>query len=196
MDTGLDKFSIRELLIIVIPGFYGTVIIAPLLNSYFTLSKSSDLVLSILFIVVSLSIGFLLYFIDFPKLLPFFKKNLPTSILEEEFQSIDKIKLHGIFYAFFDKEISEEQKVRTNFYTSTYHFSVNISVLSIIITICYAIFQNDYMHGYGLITAIIGILNITNFLGLFYGKRKIKYMFTRQIERFKSSQEYAKLQIR
>lgn len=193
MDKGFDKFSIRELLIIIIPGFYATALVAPLLNSFFSLSVSNNFIISILYLIFSLSIGFFLYFLDIPKKIPFFKNNLPINILRKEFTEIDNIKLDGIFYSFFDKEISAEQKIRTNFYTSTFHFSVNICILSFFITISYALFQKGYFHGYGLITALICIINFFNSLGIFYCKGKVKYMFKRQLERFKASQEFSKL---
>lgn len=185
MEKGLESFSFREIIVIIFPGLYFVAIVAPLYNNLGIemIFFSDKLANSISYIMFSLLVGIIMYWIDIPKKIPFFNNNLPTNILIKEYPNSEKYKIINSYFKFYDT-ISEDQKKKTNTYTSLYHFCVNIFVLSFLTVILYLVFPP---FNYGWIGLINTILSLISVFGLFYGNRKIKYMFTRQLKAFKNS---------
>jgi len=189
MEKGLENFRLREIIVIVFPGLYFASLLLPLNNSLDIVNFSNSIANNVSFIMFSLLIGIVFYWIDIPKRMSFFNRNLPTSKLINEHPAIEKYKIINSYFKFYDT-ISEEQRNKTNTYTNLYHFCVNIVLLSLVIIILYLIFPP---FNYGYIALIIMIVAISNVFGLFYGNRKIKYMFERQFSAYKNSEAYTEL---
>lgn len=183
MEKGLESFSFREIVVIIFPGIYFMALTAPITDKIGLVSLSDSVANNVSFIMLSLLLGIILYWIDIPKKLPLFNNNLPTSKLIEAYPNVDKIKIINCYFKFYDT-ISDEQKKKTNTYTSLYHFCVNILILSLFIVIIYLFFTP---FNYGWIALMISVISFANIIGLFYGNRKIKYMFDRQLSAFKNS---------
>jgi len=183
----LNKFSLRELLQIVIPGVYFISLIKPIVSKIgMPIQNYSENVNLVLSFLLSLIVGMIIYAIDIPKKIWFFNNNLPTKLIERN-KDLGK-NIHNKYFDFYDNNISDKQKGITEKYTSIFHFSVNISVVSFVLSIIYVFaYCGDFSHSYGVITLIILILSIVLSQRIFFGKRKIKYMFTRQYEKFINS---------
>lgn len=183
MEKGLESFSFREIVVIIFPGVYFMALTTPLMDKIGLSGLSDSVANNVSFIMLSLLLGIVLYWIDIPKKLPLFNRNLPTTKLIEAYPNVDKIKVINCYFRFYDK-ISDEQKKKTNTYTSLYHFCVNILILSLIIVALYLFFTP---FKYGWIALSISVISFANIIGLFYGDRKIKYMFDRQFKAFQNS---------
>ncbi len=96
--------------------------------------------------------------------------------------------VHNKYFQFYDDKISDKQKDITEKYTSIYHFSVNIAIASLILTLTYlATYRLEFINSYGIFTLLILIVSIFLSYQIFFGDRKIKYMFKRQYDKFVSS---------
>lgn len=196
-----SKLSFREILTILIPGSFIMLSITPILTEITSSGNNFDnsnlnlLLLSI----SSFFLGIILYILDYPKNIPFFKNAMPTKQIDKKLKelntNIDVFKIHNAYFNFYDEIISSAQKGKTDRLTSIYHFSMNIFISSLIILLVYAIywFFTGNVTFYLFPIILIGILSLISSLGLFYGKRKIKYYFTRQYKSFLESEKYTRL---
>ena len=179
------NFSLRETLQIVIPGIYLVALMTPIINklSLFNLTDYSESILFILSSIFSLILGMIIYAFDLPKRLWFFKSNLPTTKISQNLSHIENA--HNAYFEFYDNEISDKQKDITEKYTSIYHFSVNMVLASFILTAGYVVvFFNSFLSSYGILTLTILVLSIILTAQIFYGNKKINYMFMRQYDKF------------
>lgn len=190
MTQNLQKISLREVLIILLPGLYFISFLAPIKHIFGLNELNNDFANSTILILLPFLTGIILYWIDLPKKIPFFTNNLPTHILIKELNNIDKIEIINSYFKYYDS-LSEEEKAKTNTYTSIYHFCTNIMIVSVLLLIIY--YFSEKNNDYQIIILLIFILSLINSLGVFFGKRKIKYMFNRQIKGFKNSNEYKRL---
>ncbi len=194
MEKGLEKFTIRELLIIIFPGLYFTGFAIPLIDSSIISSLDNNLANITVCAIISLMVGISLDFIDIPKKFPFFINNMPTVLLHKEFEKIEVFIIDNKFYSYYDNNASPEEKSRANIYTSLYHFCVNIFLLSFILLFFYIFkFWDSFLKSYGVVIFIVLVFSLINSFGLFYGKGKIKYLFKRQYHKFKESESYTNL---
>lgn len=196
-----SKLSFREILTILIPGSFIMLSITPILTeisgsvNIFDNSNLNLLLLSI----SSFFLGILLYILDVPKNIYFFTNATPTEQLNQNLKELnietDNFKIHNAYFKFYDESISLVQKGKTDRLTSIYHFSMNIFISSLVILLIYMVYYfitgSFIYYTYPII--LIGLLSLISSLGLFYGKRKIKYYFTRQYKSFLNSDEYQRL---
>lgn len=189
MEKGLESFGLREIVVIIFPALYFFSLLIPIHNQTEVLNLDNKVANNASFIVLSLLLGIILYWVDIPKMLPFFKNNLPTKKLEKEFPNIDKKKIANCYFKFYDS-LPKEQLRKTEFYTSIYHFCINIASLSLIIIILY-LFIPPFSYGVLALCALVA--SLLSAIGLVYGKRKIKYMFDRQLAAFQESADYNEL---
>jgi hypothetical protein len=196
-----SKLSFRETLTILIPGIFIMLSITPIIAEVFNdgnVFNNSNLNL-LLLSISSFFLGIILYVLDIPKNIAFFTNATPTQQLEKKLNEltieIDKSKIHNAYFKFYDESISSVQKGKTDRLTSMYHFSMNIFISSIIVLLIYLIswFCTKNFIYYSFPIILIGILSLISTLGLFYGKRKVKYYFTRQYKSFLNSVEYQRL---
>jgi hypothetical protein len=139
-----------------------------------------------------------MYTLDIPKKMWFFKAILPTNLIEKELNGTTnnnlKSKVANSYFAFYDNKISKEQKSKTDTYTSIYHFTVNIFLLSILLLICYIFIMPDFYKNYIFYTIIlIFSISLFNSIYIIYSPKKIRYMFKRAVEKYKDSDEYKQL---
>lgn len=196
-----SKLSLRETLTILIPGIFIMLSITPIISEVFSngnVFDNSNLNL-LLLSISSFFLGIILYVLDIPKNIQFFTNATPTKQLEKKLKELnletDNTKIHNAYFKFYDESISSVQKGKTDRLTSMYHFSMNIFISSIIILLIYLIswfFTENFIY-YSFPIILIGILSLISTLGLFYGKRKIKYYFTRQYNSFLKSEVYNNL---
>lgn len=185
MKNTSGKFSLRETLQIVIPGVYFIGLLYPLVSEVgvFVIKDSTEMTDLIISSILSLLAGMLIYSLDLPKKLWFFNMYLPTTLITKNMGN-DK-SVHNKYFQFYDDKISDKQKDITEKYTSIYHFSVNIAITSLILTIIYLIIYKEvFLNSYGLFTLLILIVSILLTYQIFFGDRKIKYMFKRQYDKF------------
>lgn len=181
-------FSLRETLQIIIPGIYFIGLLNPIFLKldFFSFSNSSDSIELITSGVFSLIVGMMIYALDLPKRLWFFEKNLPTTLITKNLAHLQNV--HNKYFDFYDNKIADKQKDITEKYTSIYHFSVNLGLASFILTLAYLlVYGKTFLDSYGLITLVTLILCILLTFQIFYGKKKIRYMFSRQYQKFVSS---------
>lgn len=183
MEKVNTKFSLRETLQYIIPGIYFIGLTTPILQEFNLVLYLSDPKLNIIFAVLfALIIGMLIYAIDIPKRLFFFKDNLPIVLIKKNY-TLD-VKIND-YFDFYDKEISDKQKANIEKYTSIYHFSVNIFLVSFFFSIVYLIvYKCDFLNSYGFPILIMTVLSFCLTFLIFYGKNKIKDNFQRQAEKY------------
>jgi hypothetical protein len=196
-----SKLSFRETLTILIPGIFTMLSITPIISEIFSdgnVFDNSNLNL-LLLSMNSFFLGIILYVLDIPKKISFFDNATPTKQLEVKLKElnigVDESKIHNAYFDFYNKCISSELKGKTDRLTSMYHFSMNIFISSLIIVLIYSIywfFTGSFIF-YFFPIILIGILSLISTLGLFYGKRKVKYYFTRQYKSFLNSDEYQRI---
>ena len=195
-----NSFSLRETLEIIFPGLYFISLLIPILDEKgFSQLTSNEVPNLALYLMFSLMYGIVLYVLDIPKRLLFFKKITPTYQIEKEFSNLDKIKkikIANAYFSFYDSdEISIQNKNKIEIYTSIYHFSINCASSAFLLLIIYFItaatkcFLNEYI----ITNIIVFIFSILNSIFIVYSSRKIKYMFERQVLKFKDSIHYKKL---
>jgi len=189
MEKLFGKFGLRETLKLLIPGFYFVSLMFPLKSTINIEVLDSSVANSVLFIIFTLLYGLMLYWIDIPKRMPFFKNNLPTTKLKKKYSNINEKLVINTYFSFYDS-LPKSQLDKTDLYTSLYHFCINMSVSSLIIAFVYYVTGTYEIQvlGYGHIALFVFVISIISALGLFFGKRKIKYMFERQFEGFLSSE--------
>jgi len=188
MKQVTGKFSLRDSLQIILPGIYFVGLLKPIFDDlkFTSITNSSNEVEVIVLSIFSILTGMLIYSIDIPKRVWFFKKNLPTTLINKNLSNIDNV--HNRYFQFYDDKISDKQKAITEKYTSIYHFSINIFFASsILLLIYFLVYRLSFFNTYGLLILIIFIMSILLSLLIFYGDRKINYMFKRQYEKFKNS---------
>ena len=200
MENLKNNFSLRETLEILLPGFFFISFLIPIIakTSYESLTYSSVPNVTSL-IILSFTYGIFIYILDVPKKIWFFKNILPTKILEKEFENIqDKDiikKIHNAYFSFYDTSFSPELKNKTDIYTGIYHFSVNITLSAFLLLIIYLLvflFEKTIdVHVF--IVSIIFLFSTTNCYFIVNSPKKIKYMFSRQVLKFKESDEYRNL---
>lgn len=182
------KFSLRDFLQIIIPGIYFMGLLKPIFDdlNFANISNSSNEVDVIILSILSLLSGMIIYSIDIPKKVWFFKKNLPTTLIKKNLSNIENV--HNKYFQFYDDKISDKQKAITEKYTSIYHFAINIVITSLVLTLVYfIIYKSTFLTSYGIITLLVLILSAILAVLIFYGDRKIKYMFKRQYDKFTKS---------
>jgi hypothetical protein len=196
-----SKLSFRETLTILIPGIFIMLSITPIISEVFddgNVFDNSNLNL-LLLSISSFFLGIILYVLDIPKNIYFFNNATPTEQLNKNLKVLnietDNFEIHNAYFKFYDELISSVQKGKTERLTSMYHFSMNIFINSLVILLIYLVY--NYFTGsliyYTYPIILIGLLSLISSLGLFYGKRKIKYYFTRQYKSFLKSAEYKHL---
>lgn len=119
MNDLKNSFSIRETLEIVFPGFYFMGLLLPLAPYWGNVDLSTDSLTNItVYFVLAILIGIFMYTLDIPKKLWFFKAILPTKIIEDELSENAgkslKSKVANSYFSFYDKNISSEQKSKTD----------------------------------------------------------------------------------
>ena len=197
MDS-LNKFSLREILGIITPGVFFIFSILPIISEIvdheYVFEKSN---LNIILISISsFFTGIIIYTIDIPKNISFFNNATPTKQFEKKIKSLNlnvtNNDIHNTYFDFYDKSVSSDQKAKIERLTGMYHFSMNIFFSSIMIILVYLVswFCTETLTVYLIPVILVGILSLVSALGLFYGKRKIRYYFNRQFNSFKKSEEY------
>lgn len=195
-----NSFSLRETLEIIFPGLYFMSLLIPIFDEKgLSLITSNEIPNIALYLMLSLVYGVVLYVLDIPKKIPFFRNNTPTYLLEKEFENIDKTKkiiITNAYFSFYDSdEISIQNKNKTEIYTSIYHFSINCALTSFLLLIIYfiTIKVNFCSNEYVIANIIVFCASIFNSVFIVYSPKKIKYMFERQIQKFKGSDYYKTL---
>lgn len=193
-----NKFSIRETLIILIPGIFSTYFFARILSSleskvHSGFSNNSD---SVLFFLFSVIVGIFIYSFDLPKKTNIFKKDLPITSLVKEFPVLKEQDLKRVYFKYYDS-LSEEFKEKTNIYTSIYHLCLNTAFSGIILFVVNLILLLIYPSMKTVLIfdifslAIIIVLLFVSINQLF--KNKIKGMFQRALIGFRKSKDFHNL---
>ncbi len=164
-----NSFPFRETLEILFPGLYFMGIILPLMPFIGVDNLPTESVTNItIYLILSVLIGIFIYTLDIPKRLWFFKSISPTNLIEKELKdTTDKnvrSKVANSYFSFYDKNVTKEQKGKTDIYTTIYHFSVNIFILSLILLTLYIIFMPDFYSNYIFYTLIFIIIISYSFL--------------------------------
>lgn len=199
MEELKNSFSFRESLEIVFPGLYFMGLVMPLTPFIGVDNLSKDSITNItIYFILSILIGIFFYTLDIPKKLWFFKSILPTNLIEKELKrNTDenvRSEVANSYFSFYDKNISKEQKSKTYIYTSIYHFSINIFILSLILLTLYIFVMPNFYSNYVFYALIfIFIISLFNSVYIIYSPWKIKYMFKRAVDKYKNSDEYKQL---
>lgn len=197
----LGKLSFRETLTIMIPGVFIILSLTPLISEklYKDLALNDSNLNLLLMAICSFLIGIILYIIDLPKNIPFFKKATPTEQISNKLKelktTIEVTRIHNAYFQFYDKIVSVTQKDKTDRLTSIYHFTMNLFLGSLFVLLVYFAcwIYTGNVSFYWIPVLLIGISSLISTLGLFYGKRKIKYYFDRQFSAFINSDNYTDL---
>lgn len=189
-----NKFSLRETLIILIPGIFISYYSARLLDTFGKIpEQSSTGETSVLFFLTSIISGILIYSFDCPKRLPFFKKFLPTHLLMKDFPDLNPHQLKQKYFQFYDKFFTEEFKAKTNIYTALYHMCLNILISGIVflaINLLILIFtQNSTQLQFSIDSLLFAIVMLIISIQQIF-ENKIKGMFLRAFQAFRGSEEY------
>lgn len=199
MGELINKFSLREILQTFIPGFFFVIFSLPIIPKIMDIGIIWDIYDIFLICIISSFCGILLRSIDIPKRLAFFKNELPTKKLEEEFPNKKKSLVANYYYKFYDNSelMPLKDKEITEKYTNYYHYCVNMVITSLFLEIIYTGYilfsEETFIQSYGFPILLILILSLLSIVYLFWGNRKIKFRFERDLGRFKNSSLYNEL---
>ncbi len=193
MNKIASTFSFREFLTIVIPGLYLAAILSAIVQDLGIMDrlviKSTEY--TIVFLVVAVLLGLIFYGIDMAKELWFFKEAAPIPRFIKKFSlQEEEGKVKGAYYRFYD-EVSQEQKAKTEVYTSLYHLCINLALACVIIFIISGI-AAWIMYAsplYFFLNLFLLILSVINAMLIF--RKRVKDMFDRQYNGFLAS-DYSK----
>tara|TARA_B110000238_G_scaffold187924_1_gene218467 strand:+ start:69 stop:674 length:606 start_codon:yes stop_codon:yes gene_type:complete len=193
-----NKLPTRQILVILLPGFYLILFLADLYSRLFPngdfINFSSQFTV-LLTTILSLSVGILVYIADIPKKIWFFKSKLPTTRIKKDFQlSPNLSSIYNSYFKYYDG-LSQAQRVKTDELTTLFHVCINlvvVSIITLIITMCFDI-KKCVPPIFYCISIILLILNVLGSLGVFFGKGRVSELFERQYQGFKKSEDFAKL---
>ncbi len=181
------KFTLNEILRIFIPGVY-TVSFFNLVFQSIPFLNFKDANTVLLGSIMSILIGSLIYAFDVPRSLFFYKKRLPTFLLQQQHPEIKKSKIHNQFFKFYDT-YSVEARFKLELYVGLYHLMVNLAVASLFCNSLFLFQSVNTVLVYGNMGITIIALVSTQVL---YWK-KIKFAFERQLDAFYDSTQYKTL---
>lgn len=184
MKDFIGKFSLRELLEIVFPGVYCLAMILPAVEQlciFKFIEDANSITNTTLFSIGCILIGIIIYSLDIPKKIWFFKRNTPTYLIEKK-ESIDSTNsTKKYFDLYYNEKEPKERKELTTKYTGIFHFLINISVASAISIIPYLIINKPFYNlvdNYSIFALLIGFVSFITAWRFF--EQKIKKIFLQQ----------------
>jgi hypothetical protein len=167
-------------------------------NFPLNLSNDTNSFNYLILFVVSISIGCIIYVIDLPKRVWFFKKETPTNLIKKKLVADQKIikdvNIKIFYYNFYDNEVSEKNKSITDKQTTLYHFSFNMFLCALLILLIQVVnCEFNLEKGLVVVNLFLIITCFISFLALLYGKGKMKSYFQRHYIEFIDSQYYTDL---
>lgn len=195
MNNLTSAFSLYEVLRILLPGFYTTIMLKQIVISAFPLKfeypDSPDGLL--IFIVLSVVVGGLLYSIDVPRWFKSLYETLPSNLIEKS-KLLDK-PAHGDQRYFqneyfkFYYELNADTKFKTEIQSGFFHLFMTMAFVNIGFTIAYSLIctNSGLIWEYRMLNALLSVVNILAAFIMY--KQKLKYSWKRNFELFRVSLE-------
>jgi len=195
MNNLISSFSLREELRIFLPGLYTTIMLKNIaFYVIFRRSVNLDQVDGwVIFVVLSVIFGGLLYSLDIPRWFRKLYSTLPSNLIEQSLgdnKAHDKEKSREIEnkYLKFYYKMDPDVKFTTEIYTGFFHFYMTMSFIGLLFTFVYCIFITCDQ-----LIALYRILNVSVFLVCLVSafvmyKQKLKYSWKKGYELYIESQ--------
>ena len=189
MGNYLSAFTIYEMLRIVIPGFYATIMLEEVLRIYSSeniFSTDKNLEYYIIFFITSVILGAFIYSLDFCRIYKNWLDYLPTNMIKEEYP--EKIKDYGereienLYYRFYYK-LPVANKVRTEIQSGIYHLFSSITFASLIFLILFIILSYSCERIIFIRINLYVLLSSLAFTISIY-KLRLRYSWKRNFEEF------------
>ena len=193
MNNIVSKFSLYEVLRLIVPGFYvTTVLYIVLVPSLAGINEELGYLNLTLFIFASLVMGTLIYTLNFPRWLRSWEKELPSVKIKKRHKEVDSVVVDAVFFSSYDT-MPQGLRQRVELYSSFYFFSVTIAYCSLILTVvmAYRLWESGNAEEF--------LFYLLLQMGLCFGSaisayrifhEKLKGLYARQLYLFYRSPEY------
>lgn len=205
MNNIISSFTLYEFLRILMPGCYFTLNLLQFVRcnfidytEMFKGTEFSQTEAAIIFIIVSVVLGILIYALDNPRVLKLIIKNLPTNIISKRHSGVNEILIMNSYFTFYES-LPDAFKIRIEREIGFFHLSMDmifVNLISIVLLIITTILGNhtssDALYGvYKSQFVMVIFLLLISLLSayLIYSKR-LKYNYKRNAEMYFKSEFY------
>jgi hypothetical protein len=196
MNNLTSAFSLYEVLRIILPGFYTSIMLKHIIfNVVYKSPAYSDQVDGlVLFVVLSVLLGGLLYSMDIPRWFRRLYSTLPSNLIEQSLRTNkspvvqDSRYYENEFFKFYYK-MDADAKFKTEIQSGLFHLFVTMSFVGLFFTLVYfTICACDPL------SCEYRILNISVFLVCMFSaiimyKQKLKYSWKRNYELYEAESQ-------
>jgi len=192
MNNLTSAFSLYEVLRILLPGFYTTIMLKhiPFISQYINSILSNHADRWIIFLIHSVIIGGLLYSMDVPRWFKRLYKTLPSNLIEE---NGDLVKPECESNRFFENEffkfyynMQADAKFKTEIQSGFFHLFMTMSFVSLLFTIIYCLhylcINNSLDCEYLMLNALVFFICLVSAIIMYI--QKLKYSWKRDYELF------------
>lgn len=190
MNNLTSAFSLYEMLRVLLPGFYSTIMLKSIYLMYenegFACFGFTDRL--IIFLVISILIGGLLYSMDVPRWFKRLYKTLPSNMIEKNNdltipEGENKRYFENEFFKFY-YEMDSDVKLKTEIQSGFFHFFVTMCFVGLLFAVSYCLlgmFSRIYSE-YFFLNIYIFIVSLVSAFIIYM--QKLKYSWKRNYELF------------
>lgn len=186
----LSSFSLYEIFRVLIPGFYSVIMITDTLNIYKVVSEQGmdNFGFVLLFTIAAILFGGFLYALDIPRWFSKCFPSLPSNLIKKNKDLANPPNGHNRFeeneYFKFYYKHSSDSKYKTEIQSGFFHLFINISFVSLIGLLVYAIasFYSKNVNPFVIINFIFFIISVLSAFIIYH--QKLKYSWQRNYEEF------------
>ena len=195
MNNVTGAFSIYEVLRILLPGFYITLMLKRIFQHFY--DKNSvllDLVDGwIIFLIVSVILGGFIYSLDIPRWFKKLYKTLPSNLIEK---NKDIVKPESESKRFYENEYfkfyyaaSPDIKLKTEIQSGFFHYLISMAFISLVFSLVFSFFCSEYYDLYfnRILNVIVFLISLISAIVMY--KRKLRHSWKRNYESFVESLE-------
>ncbi len=194
MNNLTSAFSLYEVLRILLPGFYTTIMLKSLIQPFY--DNNSPFLESvdgwIIFVIVSVIIGGLFYSLDIPRWFKRLYETLPSNMIEK---NNDLVKPESESKRFYENEffkfyytVSPDVKFKTEVQTGFFHYFMSIAFIALLFSLIFSFFCADNNNNfclYRILNVIVFLISLVSAIVMY--KQKLKYSWKRNYELFLDS---------
>jgi len=187
MNNFLGKFSLYEILRIIIPGFYIMIMIDIFVSILFEIDQfNSNSFNSItLFIICAIIIGGFLYSMDIPRCFKKMYSTLPSNLLTENSKDKDDPDriLENEFYKYY-YSIDDSKKYKTEIHSGFFHLFINMSFACLCGIVLFSVqfCINNKFNPYIILNFLLFIINMVSAIIIY--KQRLKYSWKRNYDEY------------
>lgn len=190
MNNFFSSFGLYEILRIVIPGFYSTLMISDFIikHKIHEIESWDYLLKTVAFFIASIFIGGLIYAPDVPRWFKGWYGTLPSKLIREDNPGEEPKKRHheNEYYKFYYKHNSDA-KYKTEMQSGFLHFFINMGFVSLIGLVFYSIvcYFFDTKNIFFIINLLVAPSSILAAIIIYH--QRLKYSWRRNYEEYNES---------